>query len=103
MVREIQRRLHGVGQRYRVHQRAAGIAAVMGVIDASGFDDQEEAARIVVQLVNGERRHLRQRGLARWVLAAIGLELHVRGLEQAEHRPRRGRRKAHREPARLQT
>ena len=81
----------GVRKGDGVGQCPVGVAGVVRVIDPSPLDHQKEA-RFVLQPLDGEPGHLRQRRFAAGIPGPIRLVLHVRTLEQAEHLARIGER-----------
>ncbi len=75
---------HGFGERDGVGERAIGIAGVVPMVDAAALHHQVVALLVLLQHLDGLGGHLGQRGFACQVPGAIGLVLHVAGLEQAE-------------------
>jgi hypothetical protein len=73
-----------VRERDGVAQGPGGIAHVVPVVDAAAFDHQEETVRVPRQDVDGDPRHLGQRGFARRVARPVVVPLHVSRLEEAE-------------------
>jgi hypothetical protein len=83
-VRRIQRHANRVRELDGIGERAVGIPGVVAVIDAPAFDHQEEAFGTPPENRDRDRGHLRERRLPRGVRAAIGLEVHVGRIEEAE-------------------
>ena len=72
------RELDGLGQ------RPMRIAQMVAVVDAAALHHQEVPFWIAREDLERLQRHLGQRGLVGRVAGAVDLELHVRGLEQAQ-------------------
>ena len=83
-VRHRARDAHRVRELDGLVERAVGVVEVMGVIDPARLDHEHEAAFGAREPPQRELGHRRERGLARGVTLAIGLELHVARVEQAQ-------------------
>lgn len=70
-------------------QRVKRARRVVAVIGATALDEQHVPSVVAGEPVDRRGGHLGQRRFAGGVLRALGLEAHVRGLEQAQDLPRR--------------
>lgn len=74
----------GFGEFHGVAQSSVGVASVVGVVDATAFDEKEKSFVVVIENIDGQFGHFGERGFFAFFFSKVGGELHVGAFEETE-------------------